>query len=119
MKTYATVLTEDFTNKHKNSLSIYEFRKTPWHYKLWLLLIQDYESKTLTTLESIITHLNANSSRKTISNALTTLEQKKLILKKRDISDNRVILIEPSAQTIQEFKERIHHLKFELNSVEE
>jgi len=118
-KSYASVLSEDFLNEHKNTLSISEFRKTPWHYKLWLLIMHNHNSKTLTTMESIIIHLSRNASRKTVSNTITMLEQKKLIIKKKDISDNRVIIIEPTEKTIREFKEWIHHLKFELNSVEE
>ena len=62
-------------------------------------------------------HLSKNASRKTISAVLTELEDEQLIIKYKSISDNRVILIEPTQQTVQEFNEWIQLLKSDLNSV--
>ena len=118
-KSYASVLAEDFINKHGNTSSINEFRKTPHHYKIWLLILQNFHIKKETTMESIIIYLAKDSSRKTVSAILVGLEEKKLLIRKKSLSDHRVILVEPAEQTVKEFKEWIHHLKFELNSVEE
>ena len=62
-------------------------------------------------------HLSKNASRKTISAVLTELEDEKLIIKNKSISDNRVTLIEPTQRTVQEFNEWIQLLKSDLNSV--
>ena len=118
-KTYASVLAEDFSNNRKHTISINEFRKSPLHYKIWLLLLHNNNSGKETTMESIVTHLAGDSSRKTTTNILTDLEKKNLLTRKKDISDHRVTLVEPAGRTIQEFGEWIKHLKFELNSVEQ
>jgi len=62
-------------------------------------------------------YLSKNASRKTISVALTELEDEQLIIRKKSLSDNRIVLIEPSQVTIQEFNQWIQGLKKELNSV--
>ena len=62
-------------------------------------------------------YLSKNASRKTISVALTELEDEQLIIRKKSLSDNRIVLIEPSQKTIQEFNQWIQGLKSELNSV--
>ena len=62
-------------------------------------------------------HLSKNASRKTISSVLTELEDEKLIIRKKSMSDNRIILVEPTQQTVQEFNEWIQLLKSDLNSV--
>ena len=62
-------------------------------------------------------HLSKNASRKTISSVLTELEDEKLIIRKKSISDNRVVLIEPSQRTVQEFNEWIQGFKSELNKI--
>ena len=48
---------------------------------------------------------------------LTDLEKEKLIKRKKSISDNRVLLIEPSQRTVQEFNEWIQEFKSELNKI--
>lgn len=62
-------------------------------------------------------YLSKSASRKTISVMIIDLEREKLIVRKKDISDNRVILIEPTQRTIQEFNEWIQGFKSELNSI--
>ena len=62
-------------------------------------------------------YLSKNSSRKTISTILSELESEQLIIRKKSLSDNRIVLIEPSQVTIQEFNQWIQGLKKELNSV--
>jgi hypothetical protein len=62
-------------------------------------------------------YLSKNASRKTIGLILTELENEQLIIRKKSISDNRIILIEPTQLTIQEFNEWIQIFKLELNSV--
>ena len=62
-------------------------------------------------------HLSNNASRKTISSVLTDLEDEKLVIRKKSMSDNRIILVEPTQQTVQEFNEWIQLLKSDLNSV--
>ena len=116
IKTYASILANDF-NEKKDLLSINKFRKGPIHYKLWLLILDNYLNKTSTTSESIMVHLSKNASRKTISLILTKLEIEQLIIRRKSISDNRIILIEPTQLTIREFNEWIQTLKLELNSV--
>ena len=116
IKTYASILANDF-NEKKNLLSINKFRKGPMHYKLWLLILDNYLNKINTTTESIMVLLSKNSSRKTISLILTELEKEQLIIRTKSISDNRIILIEPTQLTIQEFNEWIQIFKSELNSV--
>ena len=116
IKTYASVLANDFNDK-KNLLSINKFRKGPIHYKLWLLILDNYLNKISTTSESIMVLLSKNASRKTISLILTELENEQLIIRTKSISDNRVVLIEPSQRTVQEFNEWIKTFKSELNSV--
>jgi hypothetical protein len=116
IKTYASVLANDFDEK-KGLRSINKFRKGPMHYKLWLLILDNYLNKINTTSESIMVHLSKNASRKTISLILTELENEQLIIRKKSISDNRVTLIEPTKKTVQEFNEWIHNFKTELNNV--
>ena len=116
IKTYASVLANDF-NEKKNLLSINKFRKGAIHYKLWLLILDNYLNKIDTPSESIMVHLSKNASRKTISLILTKLEIEQLIIRRKSISDNRIILIEPTQLTIREFNEWIQTLKLELNSV--
>jgi hypothetical protein len=116
IKTYASILANDF-NEKKDLLSINKFRKGPIHYKLWLLVLDNYLNKISTTSESLMVHLSKNASRKTISLILTKLENEQLIIRTKSISDNRIILIEPTQLTIQEFNEWIKTLKSELNSV--
>jgi hypothetical protein len=116
IKTYASILANDF-NEKKNLLSINKFRKGPMHYKLWLLILDNYLNKINTTTESIMVLLSKNSSRKTISLILTELEKEQLIIRTKSISDNRIILIEPTQLTVQEFNEWIQTFKSELNSV--
>ena len=116
IKTYASVLADDFDEK-KNLLSINKFRKGALHYKLWLLILDNYFNKIETTSESVMIHLSKNASRKTISAVLTELEGEQLIIKYKSISDNRIILVEPTQQTVQEFNEWIQLLKSDLNSV--
>ena len=48
IKTYASVLANDF-NEKKDLLSINKFRKGPLHYKLWLLILDNYFNKIETT----------------------------------------------------------------------
>ena len=62
-------------------------------------------------------HLSKNVSRKTISVILTELENEQLITKKKSIPDNRIVIIEPTQKTIQEFNEWIQSFKSALNSV--
>ena len=62
-------------------------------------------------------YLSKNASRKTISVILAELEDEQLIIRKKGLSDNRIVLIEPSQKTIQEFNQWIQLLKSELNSV--
>jgi hypothetical protein len=62
-------------------------------------------------------YLSKNASRKTISVVLAELEAKQLVIKK-SLSDNRIVLIEPSQVTIQESNLWIQHLKSELNSIQ-
>ena len=93
------------------------FRKGPTHYKLWLYIIDNYINKIETTSESLMVYLSKNASRKTISVVLTELEDEQLIIRKKSLSDNRIVLIEPSQVTIQEFNQWIQGLKKELNSV--
>ena len=62
-------------------------------------------------------HLSKNASRKTISVILAELEDEKLVIRKKSMSDNRIILVEPTQQTVQEFNEWIQLLKSDLNSV--
>ena len=62
-------------------------------------------------------YLSKNASRKTISVVLTEFEDKQLITRNKSLSDNRIVLIEPSQVTIQEFNQWIQGLKKELNSV--
>ena len=62
-------------------------------------------------------YLSKNASRKTISVVLTELEKEQLIIRKKSLSDNRIVLIEPTQSTIQEFNQWIQLLKSELNSV--
>ena len=62
-------------------------------------------------------YLSKNASRKTISVILAELEDEQLIIRKKSLSDNRIVLIEPSQVTIQEFNQWIQGLKKELNSV--
>ena len=116
IKTYASILANDF-NEKKDLLSINKFRKGPIHYKLWLLILDNYLNKISTTSESLMVHLSKNASRKTISLILTELEKDQLIIRTKSISDNRVILVEPTQVTIQEFNEWTQALKSELNSV--
>ena len=117
IKTYASVLANDFDEK-KTLLSINKFRKGPLHYKLWLLILDNYFNKIETTSESVMIHLSKNASRKTISAVLTDLEDEKLVIRKKSMSDNRIILVEPTQQTVQEFNEWIHNFKKELNNVQ-
>ena len=116
IKTYASILANDFNDK-KDLLSINKFRKGPIHYKLWLLILDNYFNKINTTSESVMFFLSKSASRKTVSVILTELEKEQLIIRKKSISDNRVVLIEPTQKTIQEFNEWIQGLKSELNSV--
>ena len=116
IKTYASVLANDF-NEKKNLLSINKFRKGPIHYKLWLLILDNYLNKIDTTSESVMIHLSKNASRKTISLILTELENEQLIIRIKSISDNRVVLIEPTQRTVQEFNEWIQGFKSELNDI--
>ena len=116
IKTYASILANDF-NEKKDLLSINKFRKGPIHYKLWLLILDNYLNKISTTSESIMVHLSKNASRKTISLILTELENEQLIIRTKSISDNRIVLIEPTQLTIQEFNEWVKTLKLELNSI--
>jgi len=115
-KTYASILADDFEEK-KDFLSINKFRKGPLHYKLWLFILNNYFNKIDTTSESLMVYLSKIASRKTISVVLTEFENEKLIVRKKSLSDNRIVLIEPTQTTIQEFNQWIQHLKFELNSV--
>ena len=103
--------------KKKNLLSINKFRKGPLHYKLWLLILDNYFNKIETTSESVMIHLSKNASRKTISLILTELENEQLIIRIKSISDNRVVLIEPTQRTVQEFNEWIQGFKSELNDI--
>jgi len=116
IKTYASILAEDFNNK-KDLHSINKFRKGPIHYKLWLLILDNYFNKINTTSESIMIYLSKNASRKTLSVILTELENEQLIIRRKKIDDNRVVLIEPTQKTIQEFNEWIQTFKSELNTV--
>ena len=116
IKTYASILANDF-NEKKDLPSINKFRKGPIHYKLWLLILDNYLNKISTTSESIMVYLSKNASRKTISVALTELEDEQLIIRKKSLSDNRIVLIEPTQRTVQEFNQWIQLLKSELNSV--
>jgi len=116
VKTYASVLANDF-EEIKDLPSINKFRKGPIHYKLWLLILDNFLNKIDTPSESIMVHLSKNASRKTISVILAELENEHLIIRKKSISDNRIILIEPTQRTIQEYIEWIHNFKSELNSV--
>ena len=116
IKTYASILANDF-NEKKDLLSINKFRKGPIHYKLWLLILDNYLNKIDTTSESIMVLLSKNASRKTISLVLTELENEQLIIRKKNISDNRVVLIEPTQRTVQEFNEWIQGFKSELNDI--
>ena len=116
IKTYASVLANDFDEK-KGLPSINKFRKGPMHYKLWLLILDNYLNKIDTPSESVMVHLSKNASRKTIGLILTELENEQLIIRKKSTSDNRIILIEPTQLTIQEFNEWIQTFKLELNSV--
>ena len=116
IKTYASILANDFDEK-KSLRSINKFRKGPIHYKLWLLILDNYLNKIDTTTESIMVFLSKNASRKTISLILTELENEQLIIRKKSISDNRITLIEPTQLTIQEFNEWIQTFKSALNSV--
>ena len=116
IKTYASVLANDF-NEKKDLLSINKFRKGPIHYKLWLLILDNYFNKINTTSESIMVLLSKNASRKTISLILTELENEQLIIRIKSISDNRVVLIEPTQRTVQEFNEWIQGFKSELNDI--
>ena len=114
--TYASILAVDFKEKN-DLLSINKFRKGPLHYKLWLLILDNYFNKINTTSESVMIHLSKNASRKTVSVMLAELEGEQLIIRKKSLPDNRVVLIEPTQRTIQEFNEWIQALKSELNSV--
>ena len=116
IKSYASVLANDIIEK-KNLLTINKFRKGPTHYKLWLLILDNYSNKIDTTTESIMIHLSKNSSRKTISVILAELEDEKLVIRKKSMSDNRITLVEPTQKTVQEFNEWIHNFKKELNNV--
>ena len=116
IKTYASILAEDF-NEKKILHSINKFRKGPLHYKLWLLILDNYSNKIDTTTESIMIHLSKNASRKTISVILAKLEDEKLVIRKKSMSDNRVVLIEPTQRTVQEFNEWIQGFKSELNDI--
>ena len=116
IKTYASVLAHDFDEK-KKLLSINKFRKGPLHYKLWLLILDNYLNKIDTTSESVMIHLSKNASRKTISLILTELENEQLIIRIKSISDNRFVLIEPTQRTVQEFNEWIQGFKSELNDI--
>ena len=116
IKTYASVLANDFIEK-KDLLSINKFRKGPMHYKLWLLILDNYLNKISTTSESIMVHLSKNASRKTVSVILTELENEQLIIRTKSIPDNRIVIIEPTQKTIQEFNEWIQSFKSALNSV--
>ena len=116
IKTYASVLAHDFDYK-KKLLSINKFRKGPLHYKLWLLILDNYFNKIETTSESVMIHLSKNTSRKTISTVLTELEDEKLVIRKKSMSDNRIILVEPTQLTVQEFNEWIQGFKSELNDI--
>ena len=62
-------------------------------------------------------HLSKSASRKTVSVILTELENEKLIIRKKSINDNRVVLIEPTQRTVQEFNEWIQGFKSELNDI--
>ena len=115
-KTYASILANDFKEK-KDFPSINKFRKGPIHYKLWLFILNNYFNKVDTTSESLMVYLSKNASRKTISVALTELEDEQLIIRKKSLSDNRIVLIEPTQRTVQEFNQWIQLLKSELNSV--
>ena len=116
IKTYASILAEDF-NEKKDLHSINKFRKGPNHYKLWLFILDNYFNKINTTSESIMTYLSKSASRKTVSVILTELENEQLIIRKKSISDNRVVLIEPTQRTVQEFNEWIQGFKSELNDI--
>ena len=48
---------------------------------------------------------------------ITISNDKQLVIKK-SLSDNRIVLIEPSQVTIQESNLWIQHLKSELNSIQ-
>ena len=115
-KTYASILADDFKEK-KDLLSINKFRKGPNHYKLWLFILDNYFNKINTTSESIMIHLSKSGSRKTVSVILTELEKEQLIIRKKSISDNRVVLIEPTQRTVQDFNEWIQGFKSELNDI--
>jgi hypothetical protein len=116
IKTYASILEDDFKEK-TDFTSINKFRKGPVHYKLWLFILDNYFNKIDTTSESLNVYLSKNASRKTVSVVLTELENEKLIIRKKSLSDNRIVLIEPTQTTIQEFNQWIQLLKSELNSV--
>ena len=116
IKTYASILAEDF-NEKKDLHSINKFRKGPLHYKLWLLILDNYFNKINTTSESVMSHLSKSASRKTVSVILTELENEQLIIRKKSTSDNRVVLIEPTQRTVQEFNEWIQGFKSELNTI--
>ena len=116
IKTYASILANDFEDK-KDFPSINKFRKGPAHYKLWLYILDNYINKVETTSESLMVYLSKNASRKTISVVLAELEDEQLIIRKKSLSDNRIVLIEPSQKTVQEFNQWIQLLKSELNSV--
>ena len=116
IKTYASILAEDF-NEKKNLHSINKFRKGPLHYKLWLLILDNYFNKINTTSESVMVHLSKSASRKTVSVILTELKNEQLIIRKKSISDNRIVLIEPTQRTVQEFNEWIQGFKSELNDI--
>ena len=116
IKTYASILAADFEDK-KDFPSINKFRKGPTHYKLWLYILDNYINKIETTSESLMVYLSKNASRKTISVVLAELEDEQLIIRKKSLSDNRIVLIEPSQRTVQEFNEWIQGFKSELNDI--
>ena len=116
IKTYASILANDF-NEKKDLHSINKFRKGPVYYRLWLLILDNYFNKISTPTESIMVHLSKNASRKTVSLILNKLEKDQLIIRIKSISDNRIMYVEPTQLTIQEFNEWVQKFKLELNSI--
>lgn len=111
----AEALLDDFLNTAQHDDSINFFRRSPYSYVIWLLVIDSSLKKQKLSIEDIEKKVAKITSRKTLYSFLNSSIKKGFLIKVKDTEDKRKSLIQPSDITLDHYSKWVKKLKLNLS----
>ena len=111
----ASVFLEDFAEIEKMEKSVNFFRRSPYSYVVWLMVIDHHCKSQKLTIDNIERSVERLASRKTLFSFLDDAVKHGFFTKTKDPDDKRRTLISPTEETLNHFNKWSKTLVSKLN----